>query len=205
MKLLRLLLIVVLVVVLAILINRATIPDHNTAATHFDALIVLGNPTTDKGNPSSDQRERVLESVREYKAGVAPAIIMTGGAAHNQFVEAEGMAALATRQGVPPSAILKEPQALNTIQNLYYSSQIMHAHGWSSAEVISSSAHLGRAALILQALAKDHPELAIQWRMHAAPWPREYSLPHKAANTTIEAARCLELRIFGFPHSAFLP
>ena len=194
-----------MVAVAAVVINRATIPTQNTSATHFDALIVLGNPATRQGNPSATQRARVLEAVREYKAGVAPAIIVTGGAAHNKFVEADTMAVLAAAQGVPASAIYKEPNALNTIQNLYYSSEIMHAHGWSSAEVISSPAHLGRAALILEALGKSHPELAVQWRTHAAPWPPEYGRLNAASNTSIEAARCLELRIFGFPHSSFLP
>jgi len=190
---------------LAVAINRATIPSGNTSATHFDALIVLGNPTTEKGNPSAGQRERVLEAVREYKAGVAPAIIMTGGAAHTRFVEAESMAALAEKQGVAASAIIKEPQALNTIQNLYYSEQIMRQHGWTSAEIISSPDHLGRAALIVQALARSQPATAIQWRTHASLWPREYSLLQRALNTSVEATRCLQLRIFGFPHSTFLP
>ncbi len=205
MKLLRWFVILVLAAAVAVAINRATIPSGNTTATHFDTLIVLGNPTTENGNPSAGQRERVLEAVREYKAGVAPAIIMTGGAAHTRFVEAEGMAALAERQGVPASAIVKEPRALNTIQNLYYSEEIMRQHGWTSAEIISSRDHLGRAALIVQALAHSQPADTIQWRTHASPWPREYSLVRRALNTSVEAARCLELRIFGFPHSTFLP
>ena len=208
MKLRRVIIVLIIVVVgvtAAIVVNRRTIPNHNTDATHFDVLIVLGDPATRKGNPSSGQRERVLESVREYKAGIAPVIIVTGGAAHNKFVEADTMAALARRQGVPAAAIIEETQAMNTIQNLYYSSQIMHAHGWGSAEVISSSAHLGRAAMILEALSKQQPTLAIQWRTHPAPWPREYSALHRAFNTSLEAARCLELRIFGFSHSSFLP
>jgi uncharacterized SAM-binding protein YcdF (DUF218 family) len=113
------------------------------------------------------------------------------------------MAALAERQGVPASAIVKEPRALNTIQNLYYSEQIMRQHGWTSAEIISSPDHLPRAALIVQALARSQP--AIQWHTHASLWPHEYSLPQRALNTSVEATRCLEIRVFGFPHSTFLP
>ena len=37
-----------------------TIPTHNTAATHFDTLIVLGYPANSDGTPSPEQRERVL-------------------------------------------------------------------------------------------------------------------------------------------------
>ena len=186
-------------------LNRLAIPNHNTAATHFDTLLVLGYPANPDGTPSPEQRERVLEAVREYKSGVAPEIIMTGGPAHNQFIEARVMATLAESKGVPASAIVEEPQAQNTIQNIYYSSEIMHAHNWHSAEVVSSPAHLGRAALILQAFAKKQPALAIDWRIHASLWPSEYSLFHRAMIDSLESSRCLQIRIFGLPKSRFLP
>lgn len=182
-----------------------TLPTHNTAATHFDTIIVLGTPALLDGTPSPEQRERVLEGVREYKAGVAPHIIVTGAAAHNQFVEAHTMAQLAETQGVPASAILEEPQAQNTIQNIYYSAQIMHQHGWSSAEVISSPYHLGRTDLILNALNIRQPALSIDWRTHPALWPPEYNFGHKIILYTVEAWRCLDLRVEGFPNSRFLP
>jgi len=204
-KLLRFVLLLLLLCPLAVAVNRLAIPDHNTSATHFDTLLVLGYPADPDGTPSPEQRERVLEAVREYKAGVAANIIMTGGPAHNHFVEARVMAALAERNGVPASAIVEEPQAQNTIQNIFYSSQIMHARNWHSAEIVSSPAHLGRAAMILQATAKAHPGLAIDWRTHPSLWPAEYSLLHRLSLDTLEATRCLQIRIFGFPKSAFLP
>lgn len=185
--------------------NYITLPTHNTAATHFDTIIVLGTPSLLDGTPSPEQRERVLEGVREYKAGVAPHIIMTGAAAHNQSVEANTMAQFAETQGVPASAILEEPQAQNTIQNIYYSAQIMHQHGWSAAEVVSSPYHLGRTDLILNTLNIRQPALSIDWRTHPALWPPEYNFGHKIILYTFEAWRCLDLRVEGFPNSHFLP
>jgi len=204
-KLLRFVLLLLLICALAVTINRLAIPSHNTAATHFDTLLVLGYPANRDGTPSPEQRERVLEAVREYKSGIAPKIIMTGGPAHNQFVEAHVMATLAETQGVPASAIVEEGQAQNTIQNIFYSSQIMHTRNWRSAEVISSPAHLGRAAMILPATSKSHPDLAIDWRTHPSLWPTEYNLIHRLSLDAFEATRCLEIRIFGFPKSRFLP
>ena len=185
--------------------NYITLPTHNTAATHFDTIIVLGTPSLLDGTPSPEQRERVLEGVREYKAGIAPHIIMTGAAAHNQFVEAHTMAQFAETQGVPASAILEERQAQNTIQNIYYSAQIMHEHGWSAAEVVSSPYHLGRTDLILNTLNIRQPALSIDWRTHPALWPPEYNFGHKIILYTFEAWRCLDLRVEGFPNSHFLP
>ncbi|WP_263375925.1 YdcF family protein [Granulicella aggregans] len=205
MRLVRFFLALLLLAIAAVAINRAAIPNHNTAVTHFDTIIVLGYPANPDGTPSPDERERVLEAVRQYKAGIAPAIIMTGGAAHNRFVEAHVMAAFAISQGIPAEAITEERQAQNTIQNIFYSSEIMRSHQWHSAEVISSSAHLGRAAMILQAFPKSHPGLAFDWRTHPASWPAEYSLIRRAFTDSLEASRCLQIRIFGFPKSRFLP
>ena len=154
--------------IVAVLIVQS-IPTNNTSQTHFDTIIVLGYPANPDGTPSPEQRERTLEGVREYKAGVAPVIIFTGGPAHNQFVEAHVMATLALAQGIPSDAIIEEDQAQNTIQNIYYSDRIMTGHHWTSAEVVSSPSHLPRTALILE----HYP--AIQWRTRAAPWPAEYS------------------------------
>jgi uncharacterized SAM-binding protein YcdF (DUF218 family) len=182
-----------------------TIPSHNTAATHFDTIIVLGYPANADGTPSPEQRERVLEGVREYKSGVAPNIIMTGAAAHNQYIEADVMAQLARSEGVPASAILEDVQAHNTIQNVYYSAQIMHQHGLNSAEIVSSPSHLPRAALIVNTFNVDQPNLYFNWRTQAAPWPPEYSFFRELVLYIGEARNCLILRFNGFPSSRFLP
>jgi uncharacterized SAM-binding protein YcdF (DUF218 family) len=175
-----------------------TLPLLNTGATHFDTLIVLGYPAFPDGTPRPEMRERVLEGVREYRAGVAPRLIMTGGAAHNQYVEAHVMATLAESEGVPASAILEEGQAHDTIQNAYYSVQMMQAHGWHSAEVVSSRSHLPRASLIFA-------HFPISWRMHAAPWPPSYGWFRKASIEWYEAVDTARIRITSFPESRFLP
>ena len=185
--------------------NYFTLPSHNSPRTRFDTIIVLGTPSKLDGTPSPEQRERVLEGVREYKAGVAPRLIMTGGPAHNHFVEAHTMAEFAASQGVPATDIFEEGQAQNTIQNVYYSSQIMHQHGWSSAEVVSSPYHLGRTSLILNTFDLRQPALSIDWRTHPSLWPAEYTIYHKIVLYSVEAWRCLQLRVQGFPSSRFLP
>lgn len=175
-----------------------SIPTHNTGMSRFDTIIVLGTPAKPDGTPSPEQRERTIEGVREYKAGVAPTIIFTGGPAHNQYVEAHVMAVFAESQGVPPSAVIEEGRAQNTIQNIFYSQQIMSEHGWKNAEVVSSPSHLPRTALILE-------HFPLQWRTHPALWPSEYSIWQRAAHYTVEAESCFRLRIHGFPKSRFLP
>jgi uncharacterized SAM-binding protein YcdF (DUF218 family) len=137
-------------------------PGSNTARERFDAIIVLGYPADSDGNPTPTQLARVTEAVHEYERGVAPRLIMTGGAAHNNFVEAKVMAKTAEAQGIPESAVVVEPLAQDTIQNACYSVRIMKAHGWGSAEIVSSPSHLPRAGLIFS-------RTPIDWRTHAAP------------------------------------
>ena len=136
-------------------------PPGNTAADRFDAIIVLGAYVNRDGNPPPEMLARVTEGVREYERGVAPRLILTGGADHD-FIEASIMARIAEAQGVPASNLFLEPRSINTIQNACFSVRIMQQHGWRSAEVVTSPAHLPRADLIFSAT-------PIQWRGHAAP------------------------------------
>ena len=143
-------------------IARALAPSSNTHFTRFDAIIVLGSPADGDGNPSPTQLARVTEGVHEYERGVAPRLILTGGPAHNRFVEAEVMARTAHAEGIPDSAIIVEGRAMNTVQNACYSTRILQEHGWRSAEVVSSPSHLPRAGLIFN-------RLPVEWRTHVAP------------------------------------
>jgi len=186
-------------------IARSLAPSSNTHLTRFDAIIVLGTPADSDGNPRPNQLARVTEAVREYQRGVAPRLILTGGAAHNRFVEAHVMSQFAISQGVPASDLLEEGHAQNTIQNIFYSAQIMHAHNWSSAEVVSSGYHLGRAGLILATFNRRQPALALAWRTHPAARAPEYFLLRQPVLYSVEATRCLYYRLFGFPESHFLP
>jgi len=159
------------------LLARHFAPAGNTSLDRFDAIIVLGNPADSDGNPTPIQLARVTEAVHEYERGVAPRLILTGGPAHNQFVEARVMARTAEAQGIPESAIFVEPEAKDTIQNACYSARIMKAHGWNSAEAVSSPSHLPRAALIFS-------RMPLQWRTHAAPpLAPESTLQFRAAIT----------------------
>ena len=181
----------------AVLLYRS-VPIGNTEQTKFDTIIVLGCPADPGGKPSPVQRERVSEGVRQYRAGIAPMLVMTGGAAHNQYVEAEVMASIAKAQGVPPSVILEESQAQNTIQNAYYSVRIMQAHGWHSAEVVSSASHLPRASLIFA-------RFPIRYRMQGARESADAEFNHPRTVYAYEACRVGFIRLFGFGRSRYLP
>ena len=189
-----------------LLANYDAIPNSDTKLTHFDTLIVLGTPCLANGRSSPEQRERVLEGVREFRAGVAPHMIVTGGAAHNSFVEADCMKRLAVEQGVPAHDVIEEKQAQDTIQNIWFSKAIMDAHGWGSAEVISSPSHLPRTALILLHY-KEHSTgaNAFAWRTHSSQWPKEFTEEQIVQHYAGEMKGCWRLTHRGFPKNKWLP
>ncbi|MEZ2346116.1 YdcF family protein [Terriglobus sp. RCC_193] len=184
------------------IVSYETIPSRNTNAAHFDTLIVLGHPAQADGSPDPEMRERVEEAVREYRAGIAPNIIMSGSSAHNHFVEAKVMADLAEHEGVPANAVIEEDKAQDTIQNIWYSRVIMQQRGWNSAEVISSAYHLPRTSLILQHYTGP---LAFSWRTHASLWPSEYGAWKRIQYRWHEALGSVKLRLYGFGHRKYLP
>ncbi len=135
------------------------------------------------------QLARVTEAVHEYERGVAPRLILTGGAAHNRFVEAGVMAQPPRPRAFRRRRSSSSPEAMDTIQNACYSVRIMKDHGWHSAEVVSSAFHLPRAGLIFS-------RLPMEWRTHAAPLlrPTFFGLPSRCLNrrnTENRALPCL--------------
>jgi uncharacterized SAM-binding protein YcdF (DUF218 family) len=195
----RMLGIVVLVAVLGVTVSYFSIPMSDTQLHQFDVILVLGNPARDDGTIAPIGRSRVLEAVRQYRAGMAPKLLMTGGAVRNRFVEGQVMQQFAISQGVPASAVFVEGESRNTIQNAFYSYKIMQAHGWTSAMVISSPSHLRRASIIF-----SHYPLA--WAMQAAPWPPDLPVWKLVWYWCSEAGYTTYGRYFGFPNAhQYLP
>ena len=196
---LRLLAAVAALAVACVIILYLSIPMSDTQQAKFDVILVLGNPANPDGSIAPVARSRVLEGIRQYRAGAAPVLLMTGGAVLNRFVEGQVMRQFAISQGIPASAVLAEGESRNTIQNAYYSYKIMQEHGWHSALIVSSPSHLRRASLIFS----HYP---FMWRLQPAPWPPRYSIRKRLWFWFSEAGYTSYIRIFGFPNAKqFLP
>ena len=117
-------------------------------AAYHDVILVLGCPSEEDGSASACQRERADIAVALANAGFGDEFIVSGAAVHNVFVEADALAELLTRRGVPEANIHREPTAEHTDENLSFSSEIMAAQGWNDALVVSDDpAHLVMTAL----------------------------------------------------------
>lgn len=118
------------------------LPPAPACATHgYDAILVLGCPTR------ACQSERVDLALRFADAGFADHFIVSGGRVQSTEAEADGLAALLLEAGIPEAAIVREPKARHTDENIYFATQLMTARGWTSALVVSDPGHLLYAAL----------------------------------------------------------
>jgi len=115
---------------------------------HYDAALVLGCPANADGSPSLCERCRVKSAIRLFRRGVVGTLVFSGSAAHSPYVEADVMADLAARRGVPDSAILRERKALTTWQNVRFAKYLLDDHHLRTTLVVSTADHLPRARRI---------------------------------------------------------
>lgn len=119
-------------------------------------IVVLGHPANGDGSPSPAMQEQVALAAALYRAGLARALLFSGGAVYNQHVEAQVMADLAVQQGVPAAAISTETQARDTVENARYCRQIMQGRGWRDAIVVTTPYHVRRASRIFRLACIPH-------------------------------------------------
>jgi uncharacterized SAM-binding protein YcdF (DUF218 family) len=132
----------------------APAPDAASAAPHADAIIVLGGATRTPGYPRptaevNEAGDRLLYAAWLYHQGAAPTIVLSGGAAAwsgpQGSSEAEIMADLLQRMGVPESALLLETTSWNTYENAEASLDLLTAHNIKSVLLVTSAIHMPRA------------------------------------------------------------
>ncbi len=73
-KILRISSILLATAIACISVLYFSIPMNDTQRTQFDVILVLGNPANDNGSIAPLAQSRVLEAIRQYRAGVAPRI-----------------------------------------------------------------------------------------------------------------------------------
>jgi vancomycin permeability regulator SanA len=117
---------------------------HPWPPAPIDVGLVLGCPANPDGTASPCERCRVKTAVRQFRAGKIRNLIFSGGAAHSPAVEADVMADLAEKRGLPRDHVFREGGALTTWQNLRFSLKIARAHGFHTILFISTADHLPR-------------------------------------------------------------
>ena len=104
-----------------------------------DAIVLLGGAIrgdTHMGTLGdlNQQADRLVHAVALYKAGKAPWLLVTGGAASRApGARHEIMRDLLEVMGVPAGAILLEDKSRDTYQNAVYTAQMLNGAGYQAA------------------------------------------------------------------------
>jgi uncharacterized SAM-binding protein YcdF (DUF218 family) len=110
-----------------------------------DVIIVLGAAVNGE-KPSPVFRERLNHGIRLYRNGYAGKLILTGGVSDgNTKSDARIAAEYAKALGIPEEDILLEEYSTITQENIRNAKEMMDAHGFSSAILVSDPLHMKRA------------------------------------------------------------
>ncbi len=122
-----------------------------------DAIVVFAGGAGESGEAGGGYQERVKQAVDLYHAGLAPRMIFSTGFVF-AFQEGEVMRSLAAANGVPEDAIILEPTARNTFENVARTRDILTGNGWRRVLLVSSPYHMRRAVLTWRKVA---PEVSV--------------------------------------------
>jgi len=144
----------------ALLFTGVTAAQVAVAATRddrapADAIVVLGAAQYD-GRPSPVFRARLDHALDLYRDGVAPQVVVTGGAGPGDRVtEASAAAAYLTTNGVPADVIVWETTARTTYESLAAVDRILEARGLGRAVLVSDPTHALRLASIAEEIGRE--------------------------------------------------
>ena len=115
---------------LALIWSLACRPPQVPAKLSVDATLVPGCPAETDGRPSVCQWQRVVWAQHLWASGRTARLVVSGNAVYTPFREADVMGDMLVALGVPASAILREPRALHTDENVGYSLRLLEKD-WS--------------------------------------------------------------------------
>ncbi|HQR29728.1 MAG TPA: YdcF family protein [Anaeromyxobacteraceae bacterium] len=137
-----------------LLTRLAESPARSTArpGLTYDAAIVLGGAVDPAASQVSGDIElsaagdRVLAGYALVRSGRARNLLLSAGGPEGEGpVEADWMAVLYHRLGVPPDRIVLERDSRNTRENAERSARIVRERGWTSLLLVTSAMHAPRA------------------------------------------------------------
>lgn len=125
----------------------------------FDAMAVLGVELDADDMPTQEFCRRVMTAVHAYNKGMLKPegrIVVCGGTLEGHAVaEADVMARLLERQGVPAACILREDQSQDTMENLRFAYALLGSQRRMRLLVVTSDYHLRRALMTARRVGFD--------------------------------------------------
>lgn len=154
-------------------IARQSSVDEARAA---DVIVVMGAAEY-SGRPSPVLRARLDHALDLWRRDLAPRILTTGGAGGDPvFTEGEVGRTYLTQKGVPPEAVIVEPEGESTAHSALAVGELLRRMGLRSCIVVSDGYHIFRAKRLLESrglkvYGSPRPETVQEgwrrWRLYA--------------------------------------
>ncbi len=103
-------------------------------------VIVVMDPTGAWNNQAAAKNDRLKRAAELYAAGVAPVIMMTGPQRAFERSQKE-----LEKLGIPANDVIYQPTGTDTLGTLAVVATLLKDLGWSSATIVTDSAHSARA------------------------------------------------------------
>lgn len=143
---------------LRLLINATPLADAMVAPLQVadtwgsgDAIVILGAGVVGDCEPNLYGIQRVLAGTRQFKAGRAGLVVITGGPAEARCAVADAMAALARETGVPGDRILVERDSTSTHENATFTARLLAGRDLRRVILVTDSLHMRRARAVFLA------------------------------------------------------
>jgi GMP synthase (glutamine-hydrolysing) B subunit len=151
-RLIRAVLLVYAATFAAVLTVQLLWPAPQVSPAPADAILLPRRGDGGRHLPLPDDvtRGRALTCAALHAAGVAPVVVFTG-AGNDTLSAAEAMAAVAAEAGMPPQAMIVEPEAHSTIQNAAFGLALL-PEAPERLVLVSDAFHLPRAWVIFRIL-----------------------------------------------------
>lgn len=125
------------------------------AARSADAIVVLGAAQYN-GRPSPVLQARLDHVVDLYTQGVAPFVVVTGGAREgDRYTEAAASAAYLSAHGVPGGAVERETTGATSYESLASTARFLRERDITEVVLVSDPFHARRIAAIAEEVGMD--------------------------------------------------
>ena len=171
----------------------------------YDAVIVLGGgldpgATERAGRPEYNAApERILRGDELLREGGARRMLISGGSLDPRpeaVIEANVLARQLQSWGISPERIVTEGRSRNTRENAVESEKLIRANGWKTLLLVTSAAHMPRAAGCFAAVGLRPDLLPGDGRTSVTPLKRMSWLPRASnLNQSTDALRELAGRV----------
>jgi len=126
-----------------------------------DVIVLMSSGQLDPDWLTPDAAQRTLGALKLFREQYASRIISSGSQFRAGRHQAELQAIWLERAGVPAASILIEGRSSRTYESGVEVAQIMAAHGWKSAAVVTSQMDVPRLNLVFRKLGVETSFLAV--------------------------------------------